>query len=84
VPGLTPNRAAILRTPLVRPGLSRVTDALFQLRGDSGPAEALAFAPGSRKACADPFLNYRALELGKAIGSAGGLNHSFRRAPPIV
>ena len=31
------------------------TDALFQLRGDRRPAEALAFAPGSRKACADPF-----------------------------
>jgi hypothetical protein len=63
VPGLTPNRAAILRTPSVRPGLSRA--GRMRCSSSRRPAEALALTPGPRQASAHALLDHRSLKLGK-------------------
>jgi hypothetical protein len=64
VPGSTPNRAAILRTPSVRPGSSRAARMRFSSSGAIGAAcRALAFALGPRQPRADSFLNSSALFL---------------------
>jgi hypothetical protein len=65
VPGLTPNRSAILRTPSVRPGLSRAARIAFSVSAGIVTAEPLALALGPRQPGTNALLDDRALELGK-------------------
>jgi len=66
VPGSTPNRAAILRTPSVRPGLSKAAPMRFSSSGAIGGLPSrLPSLFALLKAGAHALLNHRALELGK-------------------
>ena len=60
LPGSTPKRLAILRTPSVRPGAFRA-----QFWRYSRPPELLALCLGPPKSGPHPLLNNRALELGE-------------------
>jgi hypothetical protein len=65
VPGSTPNRLAMTRTP-ARPGVARASRiSFFECVGNWGPPEALSFTSGPRKPGADSFCNHRPFEFGK-------------------
>jgi hypothetical protein len=56
IPGLTPNRAAILHIPGPARSRQGLTDSLFQGGGYRRPPEAFSCIPESRKAGTESFL----------------------------
>jgi hypothetical protein len=77
VPGSTPNRAAILRTPSVRAGAFRAARIRFsRSAGIRRVAELFPLSAGPQKTGTDSFLNDAALEFRK---DAEHLKHGLAR-----